>query len=188
MRLNGGGSTHSSNDERNGFSRKVGWPSPSLSSTPPPLRTASQCSLPTLTLRVPEGQLWMIVGPVGCGKSSLLSAILGEMQLMDGELSSGRDAPSAQQQQQQQEEEGTVRKPLARKRRIAYTAQTSWLESATIRENILFGRRFDATRYKQAVHVAALEPDLARFVDGDGTVVGENGLNLSGSVAQACIT
>ncbi len=124
----------------------------------------------------------MIVGPVGCGKSSLLSAILGEMQLMDGsELSSGRGDPSAQQQH----EEGAVRKPLARKRRIAYTAQTSWLESATIRENILFGRRFDAARYKQAVHVAALEPDLARFVDGDGTVVGENGLNLSGSVAQA---
>ena len=199
-------------------------------------------TLPSLSLAVPEGALWMILGPVGSGqclrqqphracgwrasgrpiisrsrvvsrhfcfccvaigaslcslvlsgKSSLLAAILGEMQCLD-DFAAVPPSPSQPAHHLQLTAGAHPSKPLVRRRRIAYTSQVSWLESASIRDNILFGRAMDERRYREAIHVAALEPDLARFKAGEFTIVGENGLNMSGgqlateeeSVASEC--
>lgn len=139
----------------------------------------AQPTLPSLSLCVPEGALWMILGPVGSGKSSLLAAILGEMQCLD-DFAAVPPSPSQPAHHLQLTAGAHASKPLVRRRRIAYTSQVSWLESASIRDNILFGRPMDERRYREAIHVAALEPDLARFKAGEFTIVGENGLNMSG--------
>ena len=67
---------------------------------------------------------------------------------------------------------------------IAYVAQTSWIQSGTIRDNILFGRPMDKTRYKNAIKVCALDKDISSFSHGDLTEIGQRGLNLSGGQKQ----
>ena len=74
-----------------------------------------------LTLSIPRGSLVAIVGPVGSGKSSLVYAMLGEMTRTAGSLRLG----------------GTV----------AYCPQQSWIQNATVRDNVLFGRPYDQDRY-----------------------------------------
>jgi hypothetical protein len=68
--------------------------------------------------------------------------------------------------------------------RVAYCAQSAWISNVTLRENILFGRPFDADRYWAAVEQACLLPDLAVLADGDLTEIGERGINLSGGQKQ----
>jgi ABC-type multidrug transport system fused ATPase/permease subunit len=63
---------------------------------------------------------------------------------------------------------------------IAYVAQITWIENATIRDNILFGLPFDRDRYQDTLAAAALQTDLETFDDGDLTEVGSQGINLSG--------
>ena len=96
----------------------------------------------------------MVVGKVGCGKSSLLAAVLGEMK----------------------KEAGVV--CLAGS--VAYAAQQPWIVNATVKENILFGRELDVERYEQVLHVCALTQDLDVLPAGDETEIGEKGINLSG--------
>jgi ABC-type multidrug transport system fused ATPase/permease subunit len=69
---------------------------------------------------------------------------------------------------------------LPRKNGVAYAAQESWVQNATIRDNILFGSDFDAVRYRKVIKQCALEKDLELFEAGDQTEVGEKGLTLSG--------
>ncbi|KAJ3116710.1 Multidrug resistance-associated protein 1 [Phlyctochytrium bullatum] len=107
-----------------------------------------------LTLKIPKGKLTAVVGPVGSGKSSLLSAILGDMTLVSG----------------------TARGP----RHIAYCSQQTWLLSATIRQNILFGTPEDPARLAAAVRASGLEKDIDGFQSGLETQVGEKGVILSG--------
>ena len=63
---------------------------------------------------------------------------------------------------------------------VAYCPQSAWIQNATVRENITFGRPFDAARYRKAVRDACLEADIAMMPPGDATEVGEKGLTLSG--------
>ncbi len=120
------------------------------SSQPPPL------NLTSIDLRIARGSLVAIVGRVGAGKSSLLSAILGEMQLTSGRVK------------------------IAADRAISYVAQQAWIQNATLRENILFGGRYDEARYQAVLKMCALGPDLAILPAGDQTEIGEKGINLSG--------
>lgn len=110
--------------------------------------------LHNVTLSFPTG-LTIISGPVAAGKSALLQALLGELDLRDGEL----QKPSTP---------------------VAYCAQSPWLQSMTIRENILFGAPYDDVRYKQSLDACALVADFATFKHGDLSSVGENGIGLSG--------
>ena len=96
----------------------------------------------------------MIVGSVGSGKSSLLQCLLGEMHHQRGSVQLSR--------------------------RVAYTSQVAFLQSASIRNNILLGLPLDEQYYQQVLHACALLDDLTRLPAGDGTLVGENGLTLSG--------
>ena len=130
-----------------------------------------------LTFSIQPGTLFGIVGPVGCGKSALLLALLRELHPEEGEQ---------QQQQQQQQQQ------LRSRGRIAYAAQEPFLLSDTLRANVIFTAPFDAARYAAACAACALGPDLAALPAGDATVIGERGINLSGgqrarvALARAC--
>lgn len=116
----------------------------------------SQFRLSDINLDVKAGQLICIEGPVGGGKSSLLTAIIAELQCVNGEvciqdLSNG----------------------------FGYVPQSPWLQRATIRDNIVWGSNFDEQWYKTVLHACALNEDI-RTLGGDLIGVGENGRTLSG--------
>lgn len=66
----------------------------------------------------------------------------------------------------------------------AYVAQTSWIQNATIQENILFGLPMNKEKYKETIRVCSLEKDLEIMEFGDKTEIGERGINLSGGQKQ----
>ncbi|TFK92734.1 P-loop containing nucleoside triphosphate hydrolase protein [Polyporus arcularius HHB13444] len=107
-----------------------------------------------------RGSINLIVGPTGSGKTSLLMALLGEMHA----IPSGPDSFVS----------------VPRSGGVAYAAQESWIQSETIRQNILFGSPYDETRYNKVIMQCALERDLSLFEAGDQTEVGEKGITLSG--------
>ncbi|KAA8548937.1 hypothetical protein F0562_000621 [Nyssa sinensis] len=111
-----------------------------------------------MNIEIKKGELAAIVGTVGSGKSSLLASVLGELHKISGEVRVC----------------GTT----------AYVAQTSWIQNATIQENILFGSPMDRGKYKEVIRVCCLEKDLEMLDDGDQTEIGERGINLSGGQKQ----
>ncbi|RZC36351.1 multidrug resistance-associated protein, partial [Asbolus verrucosus] len=111
-------------------------------------------TLNNVSVNVGPNQLIAIVGPVGCGKTTLLHVILKELSLIKGSLDVG----------------GT----------ISYASQEPWLFGGSIKQNILFGQKMDLKRYKEVVRVCALERDFSLFPYGDRTIVGERGTMLSG--------
>uniref|UniRef100_A0A3B5M6T4 Uncharacterized protein n=1 Tax=Xiphophorus couchianus TaxID=32473 RepID=A0A3B5M6T4_9TELE len=122
----------------------------------------NQLTLSDISIRIPTGQLTMIVGQVGCGKSSLLLAMLGEMQAIDGRVYwSNKNRNS-----------------------VAYAAQKSWLLNATVEDNITFGSPFNKQRYKAVIDACSLQPDIDLLPFGDQTEIGERGINLSGGQRQ----
>ena len=121
----------------------------------------------------------MIHGSSGLGKSLLLSAIIGEAEILAGSVTVPKATPSYDRWDSKANADNWII-PSA----IAYVAQIPWIENATIRQNILFGLPFDSVRYEQTLNAAALLPDLKAMVDGDMTEVGAQGINLSGG--QRC--
>jgi ABC-type multidrug transport system fused ATPase/permease subunit len=111
-------------------------------------------------LRFPVGKISLVAGQTGCGKTSLLMALLGEMHFEQR----GPDSSFG----------------LPRTGGVAYASQQSWLQNLSLRDNILFGAPFDEERYKLVVKECALERDFTLFDAGDATEVGEKGLTLSG--------
>jgi ATP-binding cassette subfamily C (CFTR/MRP) protein 1 len=120
---------------------------------------AEHPTLKNINLEVSVGSLVAIVGSTGEGKTSLISAALGEL-------------PSVTQSQ-----------PVIRGT-VAYVPQVSWIFNASIRENILFGAPYDAERYKRAIRVSSLDRDLTLLPGGDMTEIGERGVNISGGQKQ----
>lgn len=110
--------------------------------------------LVNINLIIPRGNLIAIVGNVGSGKSSLISAILGEIPKMSGELNIDG--------------------------KIAYVSQQAWIQNATVRDNIVFGKIYEKSFYQRVIESCALEADFKILAAGDLTEVGEKGLNLSG--------
>ncbi|XP_028288471.1 multidrug resistance-associated protein 4-like isoform X2 [Parambassis ranga] len=111
-------------------------------------------SLQKVSVTAKSHQLMAVVGPVGAGKSSLLSAILGEL-------------PN---------EVGTLKV----KGRLTYASQQPWVFPGTIRSNILFGRDFHPKKYEKVLKACALKRDLELLPDGDLTLIGDRGATLSG--------
>ncbi|XP_026971790.1 ATP-binding cassette sub-family C member 4 isoform X1 [Sagmatias obliquidens] len=107
-----------------------------------------------LSFTVRPGELLAVVGPVGAGKSSLLSAVLGELPPSQGLVSVHG--------------------------RIAYVSQQPWVFSGTLRSNILFGKKYEKERYEKVIKACALKKDLQLLEDGDLTVIGDRGTTLSG--------
>jgi ABC-type multidrug transport system fused ATPase/permease subunit len=121
------------------------------------------------------GQLNIIAGATGSGKTSLLMALLGEMKLLEGCL----QLPGGFVRQKLRPDPQT-----GLTESIAYCAQQAWLVNDTIKENILFASPYDEERYKAVLSACALERDLAILVAGDQTLVGEKGITLSGGQKQ----
>ncbi|XP_063816842.1 ATP-binding cassette sub-family C member 3 isoform X2 [Pseudophryne corroboree] len=118
----------------------------------------SEPILQNINLLVPSGSLVAIVGHVGCGKSSLVSALLGEMEKLEGEVS--------------------VRGS------VAYVSQQAWIQNSTLKDNILFGKTGNEKNYQKVLEACALLTDLEVLPGGDQTEIGEKGINLSGGQKQ----
>uniref|UniRef100_S4RIY2 ABC-type xenobiotic transporter n=1 Tax=Petromyzon marinus TaxID=7757 RepID=S4RIY2_PETMA len=103
------------------------------------------------------GQLVGVVGKVGSGKSSLLAAITGDLFRCSG---------------------GVLVKRL--EEGFGLFTQETWIQHGTVRDNILFGSRYDEDKYLSIIRACALSEDLKALANGDRTEVGENGVTLSG--------
>jgi ATP-binding cassette subfamily C (CFTR/MRP) protein 1 len=114
--------------------------------------------LKNINMDIKRRLLTAIVGPVGSGKSSLISAYLGEMEKHAGDVNLDG--------------------------RVAYVPQQAWIQNATLRDNILFGKPYDKKRYEKVLHACALVSDLAILPGGDQIEIGEKGINLSGGQKQ----
>ncbi|KAG5215686.1 hypothetical protein JEQ12_001262 [Ovis aries] len=110
--------------------------------------------LKDLNIRIPEGALVAVVGQVGSGKSSVLSAILGEMEKLKG--------------------------VVQRKGSVAYVSQQAWIQNCILQENILFGSVMQKQLYERVLEACVLLPDLEQLPNGDQTEIGEKGVNISG--------
>ncbi|KAJ2799091.1 hypothetical protein H4R20_004568, partial [Coemansia guatemalensis] len=110
--------------------------------------------LENINVKCKKNELIAVIGRVGSGKSSLVSAILGDMIKHSGDV--------------------TVRGS------IAYVAQQPWILNATLRDNILFGSNYDQEFYNQVIDACALRQDIDMLSAGDVTEIGERGINLSG--------
>ncbi|KAM7270310.1 hypothetical protein ACFE04_029524 [Oxalis oulophora] len=122
---------------------------------------AEKPTLSNINLDIPVGSLVAIVGGTGEGKTSLISAMLGEL------------PPVA-------DASGSV----AIRGTVAYVPQVSWIFNATVRENILFGSAYEPARYWKAIDVTALQHDLEILPGHDLTEIGERGVNISGGQKQ----
>ncbi|XP_024869837.1 multidrug resistance-associated protein 1 isoform X4 [Temnothorax curvispinosus] len=114
--------------------------------------------LRNINFHVEQGQLVAIVGTVGSGKSSLLSALLGEMDKLNGKVNT--------------------------KGSIAYVSQQAWIQNATLQDNVLFGKALNKSVYNRVIEACALTPDFKMLPAGDQTEIGEKGINLSGGQKQ----
>ncbi|XP_023271735.1 multidrug resistance-associated protein 4-like [Seriola lalandi dorsalis] len=111
-------------------------------------------TLQNVSFTVRPEQLLAVIGPVGAGKSSLLSAILGELS----------------------QESGVVKV----KGELTYTSQQPWILPGTIRSNILFGKELNPQKYDRVLRACALKRDMDLLPGGDLAMVGDRGANLSG--------
>ncbi|KAL1477414.1 hypothetical protein MTO96_017487, partial [Rhipicephalus appendiculatus] len=118
----------------------------------------AQPTLDDLNISVPTGALAAVVGSVGSGKSSMLSAFLGDMVKLKGSVNINGS--------------------------VAYCPQQAWIQNASVKNNITFGQPFDRDRYEQVIEACALKQDLDILPGGDDTEVGEKGINLSGGQKQ----
>ncbi|KAF4091749.1 hypothetical protein AMELA_G00040930 [Ameiurus melas] len=132
-----------------------------------------------------NSMLTMIVGQVGCGKSSLLLAALGEMQKISGSVTWNK-LPDREEEENKRLPVNHVAGPKAPEKRasVAYASQRPWLLNATVEENILFDMAPNKKRYAEVIEACQLRPDIDTLPQGDQTVVGERGIILSGGQRQ----
>lgn len=131
--------------------------------------------LRNINLEFPQGELSVISGKTGSGKSLLLASILGECDLLEGAI----QRPKAPPIDKRLDHKATADNWIIPSS-IAYVAQIPWIENATIKDNIIFGLPCNVARYKQTLSACCLERDLDMLVDGEMTEIGANGVNLSG--------
>ncbi|KAL1814376.1 hypothetical protein ACET3Z_016950 [Daucus carota] len=115
-------------------------------------------TLNNINLELKRGNKIAVCGPVGAGKSSFLYALLGEISKTSGNV----DIMGS----------------------VAYVSQGAWIQSGTIRDNILSGRAMEKFKYEEAIRVCALDKDINSFDYGDLTEIGQRGLNMSGGQKQ----
>ncbi|KAI9818105.1 MAG: hypothetical protein M1827_000730 [Pycnora praestabilis] len=105
-----------------------------------------------------RGELVAVIGGVGSGKSSLLAALAGDMRKTSGDVMMGASR--------------------------AFCPQYAWIQNATVKENILFGKAYNDEWYNKVIDACALRPDLEMLPNGDETEIGERGITISGGQKQ----
>ncbi len=118
--------------------------------------------LKDISFSIKACRVTMIIGPVACGKSTLLKALLGE-------------TPSS---------EGFV---YVSTTEVAFCDQTPWLKNGSVQKTILGFSKFDGLFYSAVLHACGLEDDLAIFPMGDQSLVGSKGITLSGGQKQRLV-
>jgi ATP-binding cassette subfamily C (CFTR/MRP) protein 1 len=114
--------------------------------------------LQNMHFSVGRNELLAVIGTVGCGKSSLLAALAGDMRKTNGTITMGATR--------------------------AFCPQYAWIQNATVKDNILFGKEMDQRWYDQVIDACALRPDLDMLPAGDMTEIGERGITISGGQKQ----
>ncbi|XP_054161810.1 multidrug resistance-associated protein 1-like [Oppia nitens] len=113
-----------------------------------------------INLKITDQSFVAIVGGVGSGKSSLLEALFGEMDKQSGNVD------------------------IRLGNKLAYVPQQAWIQNASLKQNILFGKPYSDSLYRQVLYSCSLEQDLSQLTAGDETEIGEKGINLSGGQKQ----
>jgi ABC-type multidrug transport system fused ATPase/permease subunit len=149
----------------------IAWPSDEEETDDADLRYV----LSSINIAFPEKELSVISGKTGTGKSLLLAAILGEVDMLSGKINVPRP-PQTQDRHDHLANKDNWIIPSS----IAFVAQIPWIENASIKDNIVFGLPYDAYRYAKVIEVCALKKDLEMLTDGESTEIGANGINLSG--------
>jgi ATP-binding cassette subfamily C (CFTR/MRP) protein 1 len=119
---------------------------------------ASDPILKNISFQIKKKKLVAVVGRVGSGKSSLLSALLGEMEKLEGNVNTYG--------------------------RVAYVPQQAWIQNSSLKQNVIFTNEYNEKHFKKVIESCALEPDLKILPAGDMTEIGEKGINLSGGQKQ----
>jgi len=114
--------------------------------------------LSDLSFSIGRNELIAVIGGVGSGKSSLLAALAGDMRMINGEVVMGASR--------------------------GFCPQYAWIQNATVRDNILFGRAYDPVRYHNVIDACALRPDIEMLASGDLTEIGERGITVSAGQRQ----
>ncbi|CAO3645741.1 unnamed protein product [Cunninghamella blakesleeana] len=176
--------------------KKISNQSPSSESSESPI----DFSLKNLDVLFPKNELSLICGPTGSGKTLLLLGLLGEAICSEGsvyfprtpiatevtdafennEYNSAMVHSNPNENGNGNEDNDT----WILDHRVAYVSQSSWLQNATIRDNILFGLPYIEDRYQSTLWACGLNPDLAILADADMTEIGERGITLSGGQKQ----
>ncbi|KAF4626249.1 hypothetical protein G7Y89_g11911 [Cudoniella acicularis] len=114
--------------------------------------------LQNMNFTIGRNELVAIIGGVGSGKSSLLAALASDMRRTKGDVTIGATR--------------------------AFCPQYAWIQNATVKENILFGKEMDKEWYQKVINACALQPDLDMLPQGDNTEIGERGITVSGGQKQ----
>ncbi|KAK1994915.1 P-loop containing nucleoside triphosphate hydrolase protein [Colletotrichum falcatum] len=114
-----------------------------------------------VTLSLPRARYTEVTGVVGCGKSTFLKAILGEVSLTSGSIRFAGPNMS-----------------------VAFCEQSAWLRNISIKDNIVGQERFDDEWYGRVVFACDLKQDVSRLPKRDDTLVGSGGITLSGGQKQ----
>lgn len=122
-----------------------------------------QTTIQGVNLHLPGLSLTMVVGPVGCGKSTFLKGLLGETSSFEGSIQLST-------------------------REFAFCDQVPWIRNGTIRENIIGHLDFDEVWYNSVIYACALDTDFQQLPEGDMTTVGSKGMKLSGGQRQRVVS
>ncbi|KAL8899871.1 MAG: hypothetical protein Q9192_001361 [Flavoplaca navasiana] len=114
--------------------------------------------LQSMDFSIGRSELIAVIGGVGSGKSSLLAALAGDMRRTNGQVTIGASR--------------------------AFCPQYAWIQNATVRNNIVFGKDYERSWYDKVVDACALRPDLDMLPHGDMTEIGERGITVSGGQKQ----
>mmetsp|Transcript_17853 Transcript_17853/g.30300 ORF Transcript_17853/g.30300 Transcript_17853/m.30300 type:complete len:578 (+) Transcript_17853:575-2308(+) len=146
-------------------------------------------ALKQMDFRIKRGEFVCVIGDVGSGKSSLLSAMIGDMLHLPQNVFQKHEESKIWEDKAIQMELYSAsresqfshgRSPISISSSISYAQQTPWIQNKTIKENIIFGAAFDQARYDHTIKICELTRDIEILPAGDMTEIGEKGINLSG--------
>lgn len=139
------------------------------------LKSENDFKLRDLNIDFKEGKLNVVIGPTGSGKTSLLLALLGEMDLISGKVF----LPGIISR-----DHLVVDPRTGLTDSVAYCSQSAWLLNESIKNNITFSSPFNQIRYDKVIEACGLKRDLEILSAGDATEIGEKGITLSGGQKQ----